>query len=68
MKLYEIPQEMEDLIDQETGEVTDPERYMALAREYENGLEYLALQFKNKDAEADALGDLIKNTSKVCDR
>ena len=34
MKLYEIPQEMEDLIDQETGEVTDPERYMALAREY----------------------------------
>lgn len=55
MKLYEIPQEMEDLIDQETGEVTDPERYLALAQRYENGLEYLALQFKNLDAEADAL-------------
>ena len=55
MKLYEIPQAIEELIDPETGEITDEMALEKLTESYENGIEYLALEVKNLVAEANAL-------------
>lgn len=55
MKLYEIPMEIDALIDPETGEITDAEKLQELVKRYNNGLEWLALEVKNSLAEADAL-------------
>ena len=55
MKLYEIPMEIDALIDPETGEITDTEKLHELVSRYNNGVEWLALEVKNSLAEADAL-------------
>lgn len=55
MRLYEIPQAIENLIDPETGEITDVEELTRLTSRFENGLEWLALEVKNAAAEAEAL-------------
>ena len=55
MKLYEIPNEIEALIDTETGEITDVEKFMDLVTRFENGKEWLALMYKNYLSDAEAL-------------
>lgn len=55
MKLYEIPGEITDLLDPETGEITDEEALGKLLRKWNNGVEWLALEVKNSLAEAEAL-------------
>lgn len=55
LKLYEIPQAIEELIDPETGEITDEIALEKLTESFENGIEYLALEVKNLNAEASAL-------------
>lgn len=68
MKLFEIPSAMEELIDQETGELTDEEQYLALAERLENGKEYIALQIKNLESDAEALAvqkDIFAKREKV---
>lgn len=55
MKLYEIPQAIEELIDPDTGEITDELALEKLTESFENGIEYLALEVKNLTAEAAAL-------------
>ena len=55
MKLYEIPNELETMIDPETGEITDEERFMELVNRFNNGKEWLALMYKNYSADAEAL-------------
>ena len=55
MKLYEIPGEITDLLDPETGEITDEEALGKLLRKWNNGIEWLALEVKNSLAEAEAL-------------
>jgi hypothetical protein len=56
MKLYEIPMEIDALIDPETGEITDTEKLHELVSRYNNGVEWLALEVKNSLAEAEAFG------------
>lgn len=68
MKLFEIPSAMEELIDQETGELKDEEQYLALAERLENGKEYIALQIKNLESDAEALAvqkDIFAKREKV---
>lgn len=55
MKLYEIPGEITDLLDPDTGEITDEEALGKLLRKWNNGVEWLALEVKNSLAEAEAL-------------
>lgn len=55
LKLYEIPTEIDALIDPETGEITDAEKLTELVNRFNNGVEWLALEVKNSLAEADAL-------------
>lgn len=55
LKLYEIPTEIDALIDPETGEITDVEKLTELVNRFNNGVEWLALEVKNSLAEADAL-------------
>ena len=54
LKLYEIPNEIENLIDPETGEITDVDKLNELVSKYNNGVEWLALEVKNSLAEAEA--------------
>jgi len=54
MNLYEIKQELLDLVDQETGEVADWEKFDALNLERDTKIENIALWIKNLNAEADA--------------
>lgn len=54
LKLYEIPDEINNLIDPETGEITDAETLNKLLERYNNGVEWLALEVKNSLAEAEA--------------
>lgn len=54
LKLYEIPSEIDALIDPETGEITDAEKLTELVNRFNNGVEWLALEVKNSLAEADA--------------
>lgn len=55
LKLYEIPTEIDALIDPETGEITDADKLTELVKRFNNGVEWLALEVKNSLAEADAL-------------
>lgn len=55
LKLYEIPTEIDALIDPDTGEITDAEKLTELVNRFNNGVEWLALEVKNSLAEADAL-------------
>ena len=55
LKLYEIPAEIDALIDPDTGEITDTEKLTELVNRFNNGVEWLALEVKNSLAEADAL-------------
>lgn len=55
MKLYEIPNEITDLLDPETGEITDEAALAKLLERWNNGIEWLALEVKNSLAEAEAL-------------
>ena len=55
MKLYEIPNEVDNLIDPESGEITDADKLQELVNKYNNGVEWLALEVKNSLAEAEAL-------------
>ncbi len=55
LKLYEIPTEIDALIDPETGEITDTDKLSELVNRYNNGVEWLALEVKNSLAEAEAL-------------
>lgn len=60
MKLYEIPQEIENLVNEETGEITDPVLFTQLNESMEQKLSYLALMNKNRESDVKALDDEIK--------
>ena len=53
--LYEIDQAILDCVDEETGEIIDPERLDALQMEREQKLEGVALWIKDLNAEAEAV-------------
>lgn len=55
MKLYEIDSKIQSLIDQDTGEVMDPQEFENLAMQREEKIENIALACKNLAAEAEAL-------------
>ena len=55
MKLYELKFEIEQLFDEETGEITDPELMQDLCTEFDDRIENIALAIKNYSAEAEAL-------------
>lgn len=55
MKLYEIDQAIESLIDQDTGEVSDFDVFMDLQMAREAKIENVALLIKNLTAEAEAI-------------
>ena len=55
MKLYEIDEAILGCIDQETGEIVDPEKLNALQIERDAKLEGVALWIKDLKAEAEAL-------------
>jgi len=61
MKLYEIDQAIENLIDDETGEILDLDAFMDLQMAREKKVENIALWYKNMTAEADAIKTEIKN-------
>lgn len=61
MKLYEIDQAIESLVDQETGEILDLNAFMDLQMAREEKVENIALWHKNMTAEADAIKVEIKN-------
>lgn len=54
MKLYEIDQAIENLIDDETGEVLDLDAFLNLKMERDRKIENMALWVKNMTAEAKA--------------
>ena len=60
MTLYEIDAAILACVDQETGEIIDPEALDALQMEREKKLENVALWVKDLRAEADAIGNEIK--------
>ena len=55
MKLYEIEQAIESLIDQETGEILNIEAFQGLHMERDTKIENIALWMKNLNAEAEAI-------------
>lgn len=55
MKLYEIDQRLEQLIDPDTGELLDLEAFEALRLAREKKIEGMALWYKNVSAEAAAI-------------
>lgn len=55
MKLYEIDAEIMNLIDDETGEILDVERFDELSGERDAKVEGICLWIKNLKAEAEAL-------------
>lgn len=60
MKLYEIPQEIEKLVDEETGKITDPILFSQLNESMEEKISYVALINKNRESDIKALDDEIK--------
>lgn len=64
MKLYEIPYELDKLIDDETGEITDIQLFNSLNEEVEKKLSYIALTNKNRDADIKAIDDEIERLNK----
>ncbi len=61
MTLYEIDSAILACVDQESGEVIDPEALTALQMEREKKLENVALWVKDLRAEADAIATEIKS-------
>ena len=61
MKLYEIDQAIENLVEQETGEILDLDAFMDLQMAREEKVENIALWYKNMTAEGDAIKTEIKN-------
>ena len=61
MKLYEIDATMAALVDEETGEISDFEAFMALQMERDIKIENTALWHKNVTAEAEAIRAEEKN-------
>lgn len=55
MKLYEIDQQIESLVDSETGELLDYEMFEQLQMERTSKIEGMALWYKNVVAEAKAI-------------
>lgn len=55
MKLYEIEQAIESLIDPETGEILNIEAFHGLHMERDTKIENIALWMKNLNAEAEAI-------------
>lgn len=60
MTLYDIDQRILDLIDTESGEITDVEAFDLLQMERVEKLEAIALAYKNFEAEASALAEQEK--------
>lgn len=60
MKLYEINQEIDSLIDEDTGEITDITRFQELQLAEKTKLEGLASWIKNNDVDVDALKEEAK--------
>ena len=60
MTLYEIDAAILACVDQETGEIIDPEALDALQMEREKKLENVALWVKDLKAEAEAIGNEVK--------
>lgn len=61
MTLYEIDEKIRNLIDEETGEILDPNALDNLEMARDEKLENIALYCKDLDAEAKAIADEIKN-------
>ena len=61
MTLYEIEDAILQCVDQETGEIIDPEALTALQMEREKKIENVALWIKDLRAEADAIANEVKN-------
>ena len=55
MKLYEINQEINSLVDEETGEITDIARFQELQLAENDKLEAIAVVLKNNDVDVNAL-------------
>ena len=55
MSLYKIDRELESLVDPETGELLDFERFAELRMERERKIEDIALWHKNEVMEAKAI-------------
>lgn len=60
MKLFDINTEIENLIDYETGEITDPDAYDNLQMARTEKLQNIALLYKNKLSDAEQLKKLEK--------
>jgi len=58
--LYEIDKEILACVDQETGEIIDPEALTALQMERDQKIENVALWVKDLRAEAEAIGNEVK--------
>ena len=61
MKLYEIPHEIEALVNEDTGEITDIELFTQLQEEQEQKLANVALWTKNNDSDVEALKQEARN-------
>lgn len=61
MRLYEINAELDSLIDYETGEIADIERFQELTIAKENKREAIALVYKNAEADKKMYEEEIKN-------
>lgn len=69
-RLYEIPAELEECYDPETGEF-DEDRYNELQGEREDILEYLALKYKNALSDAEQIKAeeaALNSRRKACER
>jgi len=60
MKLFEINEELESLIDFETGEILDIEAFENLKMERQDKLQNIALLYKNCKSDVKQLDELIK--------
>lgn len=60
MTLYEIEDAILQCVDQETGEIIDPEALDALQMEREKKIENVALWIKDLRADAEAIGNEVK--------
>ena len=60
MKLFQISEELENLIDYETGEVLDIEAFENLKMERQDKLQNIALLYKNCKSDFKQLDELVK--------
>jgi hypothetical protein len=60
MKLFEINEELENLIDFSTGEITDIEAFENLKMERQDKLQNIALLYKNCKSDFKQLDELVK--------